>query len=382
MSKRKSYYLNSSSTNYEKTGQFNMSDVLYEENKRDRIKVEQLENRIKKIIGAPEDAIVIFNSGATESIATCIHWAKCVIPHGTVVGTRFDHVAVKENCKNYKLSYESLEHPEDALNDRVNCIFITHAASFSGELYDIDSFVHNMNSYQYLQRDHSDFTNMNYNKVLQYKPIKVLDVSQSIMKVPIKMDEWDFDAVFWSNHKLGGHMGNGVLVIKQSNYKFVPLVAGAQNHGLRGGSQSAQTILQDAHIYEHEDDINSRKNQWRAAKKYFESEGINVYTPKGNHLYNTILLDTDSKCPFVVLEHLAKQKIYVSPKSACMAEQKMNESESKNKSGNDWKQIEGGEVKIQPFDNSIRISFQNGADLDDHVLKQIVRTLRESFTHQ
>lgn len=380
----KLYYLNSSSTNYKKTHQFNMADAFYKENRKARKEVEALEAKIKRLINAPKNSKVIFNSGATEGIATCVHWAKSLFPYGTVMGTTFDHSAIKDNCQLYKLNYEALENENQCINDRATCIFITHVSSKTGEIYDLKSFLDNYNGYQFLYRDHSDFTNMNYNKVLQYPPLIFLDATQSITKLPIDMAGWGLDAVFWSNHKLGGDMGKGVLVINPNKYEFTPLIAGAQNNGLRGGSQSADSILRDQHIYDQHDDINSRKNEWLAARDYLKSRKINVYEPKRDHLYNTLLLDTRSKCPYAVLDMLASKNIYLSPKSACMMEQKLNEIEEakhKNNNNNNWQNIEGGDnnKELKPFDNAIRISFTSGDELDGHALEQIADMIVESF---
>ena len=379
MSKRRSYYLNNASTNYTKTGNFNMADALYEENIKARREIELLEDKIKQLVGAPDDAKVIFNSGSTESIATCVHWAKSVNPYGVVVGTQYDHSAVYENCKIYDLEYAKLEHPEDAMDDRTSCVFITQVDGKTGQIYPVDSFVNNINGYHYLYKDYSDFTNMNYKKVLQYRPLRFLDATQSVTKVPIDMKTWEFDAVFWSNHKIGGDMGKGVMIISEQNYPFTPLIAGAQNNGMRGGSQSANSILKDKYIYNQRDDINKRKKYWLAAVKFLKSNNINVYEPKGEHLYNTILMDTNTKCPYTILSALSAQKIYLSPKSACMIEKRMNEQNKNNK--DDWVQIDGGDNStIKPFDNAIRLSFVDGEkDLDSYVLETIAETINESF---
>lgn len=376
MSNRK-YYLNSSSTNYKMTGEFNMSDALYEENKKDRRKVQLLEDKIKKLIGANNDAKVIFNSGSSESIATCIHWAKSINPYGMVVGSKHDHVSVKENCKVYNLNYSELLDENQYIDDRTGCIFITHVDSKTGEIYNVDDLVNNIKGYKYLQEMNSDFTNMNYKKVLQYRPLLVLDATQSITKIPIKMDKWGFDAVFWSNHKIGGDMGRGVLVINDDYHNFVPLIAGAQNGGMRGGSQSANEILRDKDIYDHVDDINKRRKQWLASVDFLESKGMKVYRPKGNHLYNTILIDTDTKCPYTILSELSQQYIYVSPKSACMTERKLNESNDTNDKNK--QPMEGGD-KQKPFDNAIRLSFTDGSDIDGYVLDTIAKTIKEAYT--
>lgn len=47
--------------------------------------------------------------------------------------------------------------------------------------------------------------------------------------------------------------------------------------------------------------------------------GLDVYTPKCNHLYNTILIDTHG-CPLNAIHELALKGVYVGTKSACMNE--------------------------------------------------------------
>lgn len=382
LGQQKRYYLNTSSTNYPITHELNMSDVLYDENIKARKDVENLEYNIKKQIGASETAHVIFNSGATESIATCIHWAKCINPYSIVVGSKFDHSAVKENSKLYEMDYVQLNTADALINDKAGAIFITQVDSKTGEIFDMNTFLKNIRSYQYLTELDSDYQNFTYRNLLQTRPLMVLDATQSMMKLPIKMAEWGFDAVFWSNHKLGGQMGRGVLVIDDKHHKFYPLIAGSQNEGRRGGSLSTNLILRDADIYCHNDDINKRKKYWTAACEFLEQKGVKVYKPKGRHLYNTILIDTQDKCPYAILSELSKCGIYLSPKSACMAEKQLNDTNGKmidNKKNN--KVVGGNENKeLQPFDNAIRLSFTDGKQFDGFALNTIAKTITESFT--
>ncbi len=385
----KIYYLNSSSTNYNKTKKFNMSDISYKEIREGRKEIKKLEEKIKAIINAPEDAKVVFNSGATESIATCIHWASFLNPFGVVVGTKFDHSAIAENCNLYGLKYKQYNNLNDKINDRANCIFLTQIDSKTGEIFDVNKFINNFNEYVYINELSSvDFDNMNSNKVLQYRPLIILDATQSIMKEKIDMSKWNIDAVFWSNHKLGGDMNKGVLIINTNHYKFVPLIAGAQNGGFRGGSQSIENILNDSFIYDYKDDIDERKKTWIASYNYLTEKGLNVYKPKGRHLYNTLLLDTGNKCPYSILSELSEQNIYLSPKSACMAEKKYNDKQDNNnlvdmdllmKGGNEWEEINKiNSTDIKPFDNAIRLSFIHGNEINEHVLNTITKTIKQA----
>lgn len=410
------YYLNSNSTKYETTNELNLSDALYDENIKARKQIRQLETKIKRVINAPDYADVIFNSGATECIATCIHWIKTVNPFGLILGSSFDHGAVKDNCDVYNIRYKqidlnNIDHIE--LDDRCAAVFITHVSGKTGEIMDVNKIVKSIhNNYEYLQ-DIDINTLTKYNKkILQYKPMIFIDATQSIMKANIDMNKWDVDGIFWSNHKIGGHMRNGVLVIRQQMDKpFVPLIAGAQNNGLRGGSISANTILRDKNIYDQIDDIEKRKDEWLAAYQYLTSNNIKVYKPKQPHLYNTLLLDVGDKCPFSILAELAKKHIYVSPKSACTVEKQINNNKRILSSSNDehWQELsrleqdieqlynnpnsdnsitvkrqggnnerQGGNNERYDFDNALRISFNDGNQLNDYVLNSIVETINET----
>lgn len=404
------YYLNSNSTKYESTHELNLADALYEENIKDRQQIKQLETKIKRVINAPNSADVIFTSGATECIATCIHWTKTTNPFGLIIGSEFDHGAVKDNCDVYNIGYKQIDLTNiDNVNidDRCAAIFITHVSGKTGEIMDINKIVKSIkHNYDYLQ-DIDMSSSSKYNKkILQYKPMIFIDATQSIMRAKIDMTKWDVDGVFWSNHKIGGHMRNGVLVINQQiNKPFVPLIAGSQNNGLRGGSISGNTILQDKNIYDHMDDINKRKDEWSAAYQYLKSKHIDVYTPKLPHLYNTLLLDVGDKCPFAILSDLANKHIYISPKSACTVEKQINKNKQILSSSNHehWKELSelekdidqlynnpnpdntikitqnGGNNEHKPFDNALRISFNDGGQLNDYVLKTIADTINSDI---
>lgn len=384
-------YLNTSSTNYPETNQLNMSDVFYKENGRDRDKIRVLEAKIKKIVGAPNYAYVVFNSGATEGIATAVHWCSKIYPHFIIVGSGADHSAVESNSKIYGVQYmkcQDIENLDNSYNDRTGMIFITHVDSKTGEINDVNKIAKRINDMKFLQcQDLSVGEDEEYNfykapsKLTQYKPIIALDVTQSILKVPIKMQEWGINIAFWSDHKLGGDMGRGCMVIiPNAELPFVPLIAGAQNHNLRGGSLSSNVILQESKIYDHLDNPRERIKHWIASCKYLESKGVSVYHPKKQHLFNTILIDTKNKCPYSVISKLSEDGIYMSPKSACMAEKRMN-----NLQGGDsgqygvWQDLEelqkGGDIDPQysgkPFENAIRLSFLNPDVLDEGTLNKI-----------
>ena len=112
-----------------------------------------------------------------------------------------------------------------------------------------------------------------------------------------------------------------------------------------------------------------RKQEWQAGFDYLKSRGLNVYTPKGDHLYNTLLIDTNNHCPLEAIKNLADNHgIYVGNKTACA-----NEINKKTGEVKVIKHLHGGAASkdLKPYDNSIRISFIEPGSLNKGALKAI-----------
>ena len=355
--KIKGAYLNYSSTNAKKSGIFNPSDA-YPSNKKMRDGFTVFVDRICTIVHAPIGSQVIINSGSTESISNCVFWARKYNKFGTIVGSEFDHKSIEENTKIHDMNYVQLDKLHDyELNDNTSMIFITHVNSKTGEIFDVESFTNELQKYEYLYEDNTHFTS---DFILQYRPLLVLDVAQSIMKIPIDMEKWNINALFFSLHKLGGPIGFGVFIIAPTHDKipkFTPLIAGSQQGSLRGGTWSLKTIAEmDLNsMFSKPDNPNKRKKIWEETKKYFEDNGLNVYTPKYKHLYNTFLIDTKDKCSLALIEMLAQRKIYVGNISACESELNSNEN------------------------HYIRISFRNPKELNMKVIEIIKNLLKKEL---
>lgn len=373
---RINHYLNYNSTCNTTNKDLNISDGMYPETSVARKDLEKLESKIKNIVGASPEAKVIFNSGATESIATIVHWIQTINPYCEIIGSNYDHSAIKDNCEIYHMNYtQNLLDKE--ISDKAGCLFLTQVNSATGEILDVDSIINNYKQYSILNCNEKQFANMH--KILQYKPLIVLDATQSIMKLPIKMKDRGINAVFFSTHKIGGKIGYGVLVIDDDKTnQFVPLIGGAQQNKMRGGSYSGKNILEDSDIYDNYDDIDERKESWEKAYNHLIKNGLNVYKPKSNHIYSTLLIDTNNHCPLVIIDYLAKNNIYVGAKSACSLE-KYFEHDIKNVG-----EMNGGTIKtnnVKPFDNSIRISFKHPNELDISVLNKIVKTIKNKINN-
>lgn len=349
-------YLNYNSTFF--GGSFNPSDIAYEEVADELDRQVEVMDFIKKIVNSGDDAKVIFTSGATEGIASIMHWCQSVNKYGRVIGSRLDHESVKANAELYGYKYVMLDLSKQ-LPDDTAMIFMTHVSSKTGEIYPLDK----MQNLQYLSKttmaggSEPESTNPNV-KTLQQRPLRILDVTQSIGKIPIDMIKYDIDAAMFSMHKLGGELGTGVLVIRETFKKFVPLIAGSQQNSLRGGTYNAYAFNNIPILFkDYPYDYKSCKERWISAEKYISEHldstarlGPKLVKPTFDHVYNTFLIELND-CGMGVIKKLSDDGIYLSSSSACS-------TNSKNK--------------------YIRISFLNGKDLSDKVLKQIVNCINNS----
>lgn len=388
----KGAYLNYASTAAPKNGTLNPSDIGYSQNYDLRSEVESLKNQYKRLVNAPLHAKVIFNSGATESIANCVFWAKSYNQYGSVVGTKYDHSAVKANCDTYGLTYTD-EFNEKSLMNNCAMVMLTQVNSKTGEILNVDSFNQNFKRFTFMNDSlnplrANEYHPFNDKYTLQYRPIVALDASQSIGKVPIDMEKWGLNAVFFSLHKIGGPIGLGVLIINDTvQFPFKPLIAGAQQMTLRGGTLPMQEFVNCDWVLQNKDDANLRKAKWNEVMDKLKKNGLKVYEPKNKHLYNTFLICVKG-CPLKTISKLASEGIYVGNVSACKNEdilnKIMNEKEDESDVMDKVDALTGGDIEVSQedkdgseWDNSIRISFSEADELDDGIVDAIIRACKE-----
>ena len=318
-----SRYLNHNSTYIgDKKLKFNPSDIYYSDNVSLKTQEMMVKNFIKEYLNASDNAKVIFNSGASESIANCMVWAKSISKFGTILGSVLDHPSVKENAENmelnYKsLSYEDLEKKEIEIPDNVIMTFITGVCPKTGEIYPLNK----LKKYNYL----SEGGDLKYSKnARQIRDLRVLDASQMIGKIKIDMIENNLNAVFFSCHKIGGEFNTGVLVInEQSNYyKFKPLISGTQQDHLRGGTYNtyAYMILPNL-LKSYSEEFNEKecKTIYNKFTKTLDAKQINYYKPVLPHLYNTILIHLNG-CNAETIHTLSEYGIYTGSSTACQSD--------------------------------------------------------------
>lgn len=356
-------YLNVNSTLAPRTGYYNPSDLGYRNMRILRTEKEAVFNEIKRFVNAPKKAKVILVSGATEAIATCVNWAKRYNKYGAIYGTSFDHTSIRANVENQEMEYKLLD--DELMN--ASALFLTHVNSRTGEILPDEYLTIGKRITTKLNPELSDNAadkSSSSSIFLNYKPLIFIDATQSITKIPIDMSAMKADALFFSMHKIGGPMNLGVLVISEKSKPFVPLIAGAQNDGLRGGTMNETEFVENRDVFKYEPSPSTREEAWNDAVKRLEAKGVHVEKPKYAHLYNTIVASVKGSCPLSVIDKLYSKGICVGTLSACS-------NEPNEVKPND--EISGG-AKPQ-----IRISFMNASDIDDNVIDTIAEEINNEI---
>ena len=317
-------YLNHSSTSATKTGIFNSADLAYPAIMNVRKEYIKACDYIKKYVNAPSNAKVLINSGATESIANMVWWCKKYMENGVLLGSDYDHDAVKSNCENMEVIYRR-DLKKSVLPENTSMIFLTHVDSKTGNILNVSNYKKNVIDRYHFTADYTnDEIESNNPFTLQYRPILAVDVTQSITKIPIDMKGWGANAVFFSLHKLGGPMGFGVLVIADSyndKYcpKFKPLICGFQQYGMRGGTWDMEGFIDAYRCIKDNHKLKDREMKWVEGYEKLEDAGVKIVKPDKNHLYNTYLIEIN-RCPLGIIHALARKGIYVGNVSACSNE--------------------------------------------------------------
>ena len=326
-----SNYLNVNSTLATETGQLNASDLGYQEMIEQRRQKLIVFNKIRRFIDAPINSKVILTSGATEGIATCVNWAKCYNPYGAVVGTSFDHEAVEANAVARGMDYVKITKPEE-MPGNIACFFLTHVCSKTGEILQ-KRMIELPGSVVSIQRMKSDFdieSSKSNATTTSYPPLAFVDATQSIGKIPVSMREMNANALLFSLHKLGGPQGLGILVVSEPEFnKFIPLIAGKQNDGMRGGTQNEQALVESSHIFKLSSfSPSSRKQRWNEVRSRLLAADVKLIEPKCDHLYNTFLIELPLSCPIGFINSLARRGVYIGTASACSNESQSNKNKS------------------------------------------------------
>lgn len=302
----KNIFLNSNST----YNSFNTTDIAY-------VEVEQLfmEDYYVKLFIQNKLSIsghqpkIIYTSGATESLVTCLNWVKSVSPTKTILGTKFDHSCVKDNCENLDLNYSLVD------VDKLDCsslksnselhastIVLTMVNPESGEILDYEL--------EYINQ--FDFV--------------IFDITQAIGKLELDLSQVETDyGIYFSLHKIGGHKNCGVLIINDKNNKFKPLIAGKQQEGLRGGTYDLENYLTIPELWNDYSKLYNEHEYRKLWNRFYDKLKDYVIVPTHRHLYNTMMLEFKNvNCILSKIGVLNEHKIYVNAETSCLTQKKRN----------------------------------------------------------
>lgn len=321
-------------------GVYNPSDVGYDIVNENQLALNDLIKKVKIMINAPPDAKCILTSGATEGIATFMHWAlsPSEIDGGglledlsqmyaggnnkLIVGTGFDHPSIIDNALNYGGVYSFMS--EDNIKQAAGVV-ITQVNGKTGEYLQVRNLFSRVNG--------------------TIPGLILLDATQAIGKIPVDMKEAKADAVIFSFHKINGPMNLGCMVISEKKRKFIPLIAGDQQDKLRGGTMNLFAL----NDFEFDQLPRLSDKKWNEVFKKFTDAGVDVYKPRSLHLHDTFLI-TCKGCPVECVNKLSKQGIYIGTATACK----------------------------QGADGKIRITARHDDELSDEVVNTIIKTVNST----
>ncbi|MCP5469954.1 MAG: cysteine desulfurase [Chlamydiales bacterium] len=177
---------------------------------------------------------IVFTSGGSEAIAMAIQSCE-----GRIVTTSLEHAAVLEACKNKEVTFlENLS--QEKLPVDTKLIVLSAANNETGVKNDIEA-------------------------AARFGIPLLVDGVAFLGKEEWKMPE-GICAVAFSAHKIHGPKGVGCLIY-DAKFPLKPLVYGAQQRGLRGGTENVAGIVGFAKAVECID-----YSHIRELRDYFESE--------------------------------------------------------------------------------------------------------------
>lgn len=320
----KNIFLNSNST----YNSFNTTDIAY-------VEVEQLfmEDYYVKLFIQNKLSIsghqpkIIYTSGATESLVTCLNWIKSVSPTKTILGTKFDHSCVRDNCENLDLNYE-----------QVSC----ENLDLEYKQVEFDSYTPNSEHSLTNVRDNKKYNastivltivNPESGEILDYEleyinqfDFVIFDITQAIGKVELDLSQVETDyGIYFSLHKIGGHKNCGVLIINDKNNKFKPLIAGKQQEGLRGGTYDLENYLTIPELWNNYSKLYDEHEYRKLWNRFYDKLKDYVIVPTHHHLYNTMMLEFKNvNCILSKIGVLNEHKIYVNAETSCLTQKNKN----------------------------------------------------------
>ena len=200
--------------------------------------VENARMQIAGLIGAANASEIYFTSGGSESDNWAIKGvARAMLKKGKnhIITTKFEHHAVLHTChalkkEGFEITYvdvyeNGIVHPEDieaAITDKTAIVSVMYANNEIGTVQPIAEIGR-------ICRAH--------------KVIFHTDAVQAMGNVPINVEEQNIDLLSMTAHKLHGPKGCGALYIRKGIRPVVLIDGGAQERGMRAGTENVAGIV-------------------------------------------------------------------------------------------------------------------------------------------
>ena len=236
----------------------NPSATMYDIGMTNKLLIENCKTTILSFLGADQDDLIIFTSSASESNSTVLKsFEICLtssLEHKSIYGLNKSHIGVDKlgNINNDELSKMCREASMTGDNYLVSIQGANNELGNVQHISTISKIVHNNGGFYHC------------------------DATQLIPYVRLNVKELGIDALSFSGHKIGCPKGIGVLYLNKDIAKHIkPLIYGAQEYGLRGGTENLPYIvgLQEAIIQLNENLEDNRQhvfncNQYLSERLY------------------------------------------------------------------------------------------------------------------
>ena len=230
-----------------------------------RNKIDKCRKNIADFINAkPEE--IIFTSGASESNSMAIRgWVDANIDtyYLSVITTRIEHKSIMETVKNLSVSgnvfycdvdkfglidYEVLQNILYHNEGRSILVSVHMANNEIGTLQNIRKISELVHS---------------------YCGILHVDATQALPYIPIDVSALGIDMMSCSGHKISPILKSIGFLYKKSSINIKPLIYGAQENGLRGGTENTYGIIGLSKALEYCNFSYETMNEMRDKRDYF-----------------------------------------------------------------------------------------------------------------
>lgn len=232
-------------------------------------KIQHCRINIANFIGAkPEE--IYFTSGASESNNWAIRgwddeiWLS-TYKKPNIITTLIEHKSLLEVLENGNLGSTAYfcDVDEDGIVDYKSLERLLESRSFKDEPILVS--IHMANNEIGVVQDIKKIANL----VHKYGGILHTDATQALGHIPINVEELGVDMMSCSGHKISPVLRGIGFLYKRNGVNIQPLIYGAQENGLRGGTENTYGIIGLSKALEYCDVSNDKINEMCNKRDYF-----------------------------------------------------------------------------------------------------------------